>query len=80
MIDYLMKKKFGLSTEVWVMLQTLLERPNSWRHNFQKVLPPRLFGGDVLWTSASSVKAERTAFGHFCNFIGPNASPLKVWP
>ena len=23
--------------------QTLLERPNSWRHNFLKVLPPRLF-------------------------------------
>ena len=73
---------------------TLLEKFNSWRHNFLKVLPPRLFwssrarhfvpmgahlvyisrvtrpngrpwaqnvglyfGGNVLWTSASSVKA-----------------------
>jgi hypothetical protein len=23
--------------------QTLLERPNSWRHNFLKILPPKLF-------------------------------------
>jgi hypothetical protein len=26
------------------------------------------------------VKAERTNFGHLCIFIGPNASPLKIWP
>ena len=29
------QRKFGSSI--------LLERPNSWRHNFLKVLPPRLF-------------------------------------
>ena len=27
-----------------------------------------------------SVKAERTDFGHFCIFIGPNVTPLEVWP
>ena len=26
------------------------------------------------------MKAERTDFGQFCIFIGPNASPLEVWP
>ena len=38
------------------------------------------FESDVLWTSASIVKTERTDFGHLCIFIGPNASPLEVWP
>ena len=40
-LNILMEKKFGLSIEVWV--EHLLEKPNSWRHNFLKVLPPRLF-------------------------------------
>ena len=61
-------------------LRILLERPNSWHHNFLKVLHLGSFGGNALWTSASSVKAERPDFGQFCIFIGPNASPLEVWP
>ena len=69
----------GSLGRAFYLTQSLLERPNSWRHNFPKVLPPRLYGGDVLWTPASSVKAERMDFGHFCIFIGPIAS-LKVWP
>ena len=59
--------------------QTLHEKPNSWRHNFLKVLPHRLFwkqrpldfglycegGEEDLWT--------------FLHFIGQYCSPLKVW-
>ena len=74
-----MKKKVrpldGSVGRAFCLTQTLLERPNSWRHNFLKVLPPR-----ILWTLAFSVKAERTDFGHWCIFFGPNASPLEIWP
>jgi hypothetical protein len=70
----------GSLGQAFCSTQTLLERPNSWCQNFLKVLPPKLFGGNVLWTSTSSVKGKRTNFGHLCILIGPNASPLKVWP
>jgi hypothetical protein len=33
----------GSLGQAFCSIQTLLERPNSWRHNFLKVLPPRLF-------------------------------------
>jgi len=45
--DYFNEKKVrpldGSLGQAFCSTQTLLERPNSWRHNFLKVLPPRLF-------------------------------------
>ena len=50
--DYLNEKKFGPLDEslsrAFCSTQTLLESPNTWRHNFLKVLPLGSFGGDVL--------------------------------
>jgi len=46
-LNILMEKRVGPLDgslgRAFCSTQTLLERPNSWRHNFLKVLPPMLF-------------------------------------
>ena len=79
-----MNKQFGPSTEVWVEHFARLKLCSRSRTlgaiTSLKCCHIGSFGGNVLWTSASGVKAESTDFGYLCIFIGPNASPLEVWP